>query len=518
MALDYGSKAVEFFQSLTLMGDYSGQRWELEEWQKDLVKAVYSPRNPDGTRKTSKVSLWTGRGSGKTQIAAGFAMYQLVKGPKGGEVYSASCDRDKAGRLYKAMSTMVRADRLLSSLCVCSDRSLRIQVPSRDSIFLALACDQDQGHGLAPSCLVCDEVHLWDQRGGRRLYDSLTSGFLKRKRGSKLEIQISTAGESKQGLAWELYSYAKNVRDGIIKDPSMVVRIFEAPEDADWTDPAVWRKAFPCNFVNWEEIERECELAKHIPSKQYAFRRLYLGHWIEDEEEKWITPDEWAACQEEYTEEDLEGQECFAALDLSSVRDMTALSLFFPASGRVLSWAFLPSVGLAERVDRDGVPYFLWKDEGWLILTSGNRIVHAEVAAKCNEVFQKFNVVGFVADPYAINLIAPHLTQEPELYRQIPAYLGPPTKWLEMAVAERRIKPSNNPLLAWCASNVVVDKDRYENLSPHKQKSRKRIDPMVALIMAVGAWLGTEKEEGCSTEEFYSGDKSNWTVDLDDET
>jgi phage terminase large subunit-like protein len=490
---------------LTLTGDYSGQRWKLGPWQRDWISELYGSRNPDGTRAKTKVSLWLPRGGAKTTQAAGIGVYELLFGPPGREIYSAGPTLEKAELLFKTAAQMIRANKYLSSRVDISDHYRRIKVIGKNSTFRSLAADTDRGHGFAPSTLILDEVHLWKSR---EMYDSLITGFGKRKKGSRLEIQISTAGKSKTGLAWDLYTYAKNVRDKVVTDPETVVRIFEAADEDDWTDPKVWRKAMPFTFVDMEFIASEFKLAQVIKHKEFAFRQLYLNQWIEHSDETWISPEDWKACQEDYFEEDLLGEEAYAGLDLSSVRDLTSLSLFFPASNRVLSWSWLPSEGLADREEKDGVTYRKWKKEGHLFTTTGSRIVHSEVATKINEICQQFNVIKFVADPYSLHLIAPYLNQEPDKYPQSPGYMSPPAKWLETAIAERKVKSDGNPLLSWCMGNVVVEKDKYENISPHKHKSRKRIDPVIALVMAIGAWLGTQGDE-ITTEEFYK-EKSNF--------
>ncbi len=509
-------QALKFFESLTLIGDYSGERWKLEPFQVDWLSELYGRRNPDGSRVINKVSMWMPRGLGKTQQAAGVALYELVMGPPGREIYAAAPDRDKASRIYKAMAQMIRADPHLLEMIGgegnLSDHYLRIKIPGKSSVFQALAADSDQGHSLAPSMLVLDELHLWKSR---KLYDALTSGGHKRKKGSLLEIQISTAGDTKSGLAWDLYSYAKDVRDGRITNPNMLVRIFEAPEELDWTAESTWRLAMPCSYINFEAIAAECELAKHIKAKEFSFRQLYLGQWLEHSEAAWISPDEWAACAEEYTAEDMYGLEAVAGLDLSCVRDLTSISLFFPETKRVLTWSWLPGEGIAEREEKDHVPYRAWAKEGYLFFTSGKRIVHSEVGEKINELLQKYNIIRFVSDPYSLNLITPYLNQEPSTYSQSPGYMSPPSKWLEVSISERSIKHYNNPLLNWCMGNVVVDQDKYENISPHKVKSRKRIDPAVAMIMAIGAWLGGG-DSGMDANEFYSN-KANFMITLGDD-
>jgi phage terminase large subunit-like protein len=505
-----GEKAVKFLGNLTLIGDYSGERWKLDPWQDEWIRELYGKRNPDGTRQTTKVSLWFPRGAGKTQQAAGIATYQLIAGPDGQEIYAAGPDRDKASRLFKSMAQMLRADKYLESLVDISDHYLRIKRRGNSSIFQALAADSDQGHSLAPSCLILDELHLWRSRN---LYSALTSGFGKRKKGSRLEIQISTAGNRKDGLAWDLYSYAKNVRDGLVNDPETLVRIFEAPMEDDWTSPATWRKAMPFSFVDWDFIESECKKAQLIKWLEYQFRQLYLNQWIEHSAETWIDRDRWSECGEDFQVGDLAGEVCYAALDLSSVRDLTSLSLFFPESMRCLQFSWLPSEGLAEREEKDGVTYLAWSGQGVLNLCTGGRIVHGEVAAKVNEILQLFNVVKFVADPYSLHLIAPLLNQEPEVYSQNPGHMSPPAKWFETAVAEKRIKHNRDPLLAWCVGNAVVETDKYENISPCKGKSRKRIDPCVALVMAIGAWLGSQNEPPKPDVNAFFANPSNYLID-----
>lgn len=53
-----------------------------------------------------------------------------------------------------------------------------------------------------------------------------------------------------------------------------------------------------------------------------------------------------------------------------------------------------------------------------------------------------------------------------------------------------------DPILRWCASNLVPRKDVNGNTAPNKIKSPDKIDDMCTLYMAIGVALGlaTEKE------------------------
>ena len=48
-----------------------------------------------------------------------------------------------------------------------------------------------------------------------------------------------------------------------------------------------------------------------------------------------------------------------------------------------------------------------------------------------------------------------------------------------------RANPSN-PVLTWALSNVALEQDAAGNVKPSKERSRERIDPIVAAVMAVG--------------------------------
>ena len=67
--------------------------------------------------------------------------------------------------------------------------------------------------------------------------------------------------------------------------------------------------------------------------------------------------------------------------------------------------------------------------------------------------------------------------------------MSDPTKKLEALILSKKIRHNKNPLLKWCASNVSIEEDAAGNIKPSKKKSHQRIDPIVALIMAIGISL-----------------------------
>ena len=70
-----------------------------------------------------------------------------------------------------------------------------------------------------------------------------------------------------------------------------------------------------------------------------------------------------------------------------------------------------------------------------------------------------------------------------------------PTKTLEAEILSKNIIHNNNPCMNWCMSNVTLQEDPASNIKPSKSKSVDRIDPVVALIMALGCHLTTESSD-----------------------
>jgi phage terminase large subunit-like protein len=67
-----------------------------------------------------------------------------------------------------------------------------------------------------------------------------------------------------------------------------------------------------------------------------------------------------------------------------------------------------------------------------------------------------------------------------------------PTKTLEAEILAKNIIHNNNPCMNWCMSNVALQEDPAGNIKIAKNKSKEKVDPVVALVMALGCHLTTE--------------------------
>jgi phage terminase large subunit-like protein len=479
-------RAVAFFAECLkhTTGEWRGQPFVLSPWQAEIVRNIFGWKRPDGTRKYRTVFLGLPRKMGKTTLAAGLALYALYcDGEPGAQVINAAADREQAALCFDSAKQMVDAEPELSSRSESFRRS--IIVPGTGSSYKVLSSEAYSKHGLSVSYAGMDELHAWPDR---ELYDVLVTSMGARRQ--PLTVITTTAGFDRHSLCYELWNYADQVAAGIVKDESFLSVIFAAGKDDDWKDPATWAKANP-NFdvtVQQSFYEQECAKAVSLPSYENTFRRLYLNQWTE-QDVRWLSMDAWDACAAPMP--DMASLPCFAALDLSSTTDITALVLAFPIDGKVhlLPFFWIPADGVKKRVDRDRVPYAQWIKDGYMMTTPGKVIDYEFIRRKINELAEQYHIKEVAIDRWNATQLSTQLEGdgfEMVGFGQGFASMASPTKELERRILEGTLNHGANPVMRWMASNITTEQDAAGNLKPSKKKSTERIDGIVATIMALG--------------------------------
>ncbi|HQU63706.1 MAG TPA: terminase large subunit, partial [Nitrosomonas sp.] len=109
---------------------------------------------------------------------------------------------------------------------------------------------------------------------------------------------------------------------------------------------------------------------------------------------------------------------------------------------------------------------------------------------------ERFDVKAIAFDRWnSSQLVAELLEEGIEMVKfgQGFASMSAPMKELMRLVLCKGIE-HNDPLLTWAMSNVVADVDPADNIKPDKGKVSEKIDPAVALIMAIGVSMSEEKQ------------------------
>lgn len=487
-------RVIAFIERLTnTAGPAAGTPFKLREWQKEIVRGIYDPVNTNGVRQVRTALLTMPRKNGKTELAAGLALYHLLADrERNGQVYSAAADRHQASLVFNAAATMVRADPNLASLVNIIESTKRIVHYRSGSFYQAISADARTKHGFNASAVIYDELA---QAPNRTLFDVLTTSM--GARAQPLTVVISTQNSDPLHVMSELTDYGRKVRDGVIDDPTFFAAIFQAPMDADPWDEAVWQECNPAlgDFRTLDEMRMTAARAKRIPALESAFRNLYLNQPV-DADRRFLSSTDWDSCSAPVDVAALAGRPCWGGLDLSSTQDLTAFVLVFPSDDSpptydVLAWHWTAGDTIRERADRDRVPYPLWRDQGLIEATPGRAIGKDFVAHRLGELRQRFKIQGIAYDRWRIEELKQRLADEGidlplQEWGQGFKDMAPAIDALETAVLNGRLRHGGHPVLRWCASNAAVISDPAGSRKLDKAKSTGRIDGLIALAMALG--------------------------------
>jgi phage terminase large subunit-like protein len=447
------------------------------------------------------------RKNAKTALSSFLLLLHLC-GPEAkpnSQLYSAAQSRDQASILFALAAKVVRMSPSLSEYVGIRDTAKQLYCDELGTLYRALSADASTAYGLSPAFVVHDE--LGQVKGPRsELYEALETASSAQE--SPLSIVISTQAPTDADLLSLL------IDDGLTgADPRIKVELYTAPLDSDPFSEESIRAANPHfdDFMNKEEVLRQASDAKRMPSAEAGYRNLILNQRVESRS-PFVTRSVWqenGAAPRELED----GAEVFGGLDLSSVSDLTALTLISESKepigrkyvdGRLDSdvkpWDvyptfWLPENGLAEKSRADRVPYDLWQQQGFLMTTPGASIEYEFIAAHLREVFDRYNVRALAFDRYNMKFLKPWLERAgftgDELSRFIEwgqGFVGmsPAIREFESLLLARKLRHGNHPVLAMCASNATVVKDPAENRKFVKGKATGRIDGMVALAMSVG--------------------------------
>jgi phage terminase large subunit-like protein len=131
-------------------------------------------------------------------------------------------------------------------------------------------------------------------------------------------------------------------------------------------------------------------------------------------------------------------------------------------------------------------------------LTPGDVTDYNFVKSKIKEIaeivdLKQINYDRWNASQLVIDCVNLGLPMNP--YGQGFLSMSSPTKHLEKVILNKEINHSGNPVLRWMVSNLRMKIDASDNIKPDKSKSTEKIDGVVALIMAIGAYMNSETEE-----------------------
>ncbi len=201
--------------------------------------------------------------------------------------------------------------------------------------------------------------------------------------------------------------------------------------------------------------------------------------------------------------DELLGRRAFAGLDLAATTDLAAMALVFPPVNTGAELVKIPTLfrywmpeDMVLELDRQtGGKVSQWVKAGHIKTTPGEVIdydvIHGDIAADAAryelidlsvDVWNSTSTMNW-AERNGITAVAVNQT-----FRA----LSPPTKELLRLIKTTELEHNGDPVTRWNIDAVELKRDNSDNVRPVKpdrQKSGKRIDGFVALVMAVDGYL-----------------------------
>lgn len=497
--LTRGEKVIAFAERYVRIpeGEFVGKPLKLEPFQRRFILAIYDSPVPVHT-----AILSIARKNAKTATIMVILLAHLA-GPEAienSQIASGAMSREQAGVLFTLAVKAIQMSPELSARIKIFPSAKKLLGVSKNVEYQALSAESKTAHGRSLALAVLDETG--QIRGPTDPFVEAietSQGAYK----NPLKIIISTQAATDA----DLLSILIDAPD----DPQIVKHIYSAPPDCELDDESAWYAANPALglFRSIEDVRKQCEKAKAIPSFEPAFRNLILNQRIEMTA-VFVSKSTWESNGDDPGEG--KGKKVWGGLDLSEVNDLTALVLV-DEDGGVHPTFWLPSEGLREKSQKDRVPYDIWNKEGLLQTTPGKAIEYRYVAKHLRRVFDTYNVQHIAFDRYNIRFLIPWLVEEgfseSELDKikemgQGTASMTPAIRELEVKLLNGQLKHGKHPVLNMCAANAVVEGSNGARVFK-KSRTRGRMDGMVALAMAVGV-MPQETTESKRTWDDYLAD------------
>jgi phage terminase large subunit-like protein len=503
-------------------GTLAGQPFRLADWQRrDIVEPIFGTLLPDGRRQYRTAFIELSRKNGKSALAAALALVMLfLDGEAGAEVLCLAADVDQGRVVFGECQRMVEGSPEIREAFQPIVYRDAIEYPETGSVLRVLSADEKGIHGRNPSALVLDELHTFTTRKAREFYVGATTAMGARR--NPLSLLISSAGWDKTSICFELHQYAADVRAGRLVDPSFLSVHYGAAEGDDWTDRAVWRKANPAlsgpdAFLSAEYLENEYRQAQAMPARQNAFRTFYLNQWV-GQAERFIDLHLWDTSAGHGTSrEALAGREAHLGIDLAAVSDFTAAAYLVPCRDTPDAWdvhltCYLPEASLPGH--RHEAMYRRFQQGGWLTLIPGDVVDHRLIEADITRTAGTLTLRTVTVDArFQGQQIAIQLKEHGLSVRDFPqthAAFAAPMREFERLVKAGRLHHGGNPVLRWAMDNLAVDVDSHGDAKPSKSRAVEKIDPVVAVLMALDAAMRHTRAAEPQYQVMFFGGRRRW--------
>lgn len=410
------NQAIDWFEThcFHTEGHLAPGNLVLELWQKAFLSAVFGIVDKDGNRQFREVFLVVARKNGKSIIASGIGNYiWRVDGGFGAKVFCCAPKLEQADIVYNNIWMMTTLDpewqalkeaindskdyhnmKTMDDSMLARHRQSDLSIPGTNSTVKKIAFSAKKSDGFNPSLCICDEVAAWEGDKGLKQYEVMKSGMGARPEG--ILLSCTTSGYINDSIYDELVKRSTRFLLGDSKERKLLPFLYMIDDIEKWNDINELRKANP-NLgvsVSVDYMLEEIAVAEGSLSKKSEFITKYCC-LKQNSSLAWLPAQTVENASGEALDlNDFRESYCVGGIDLSQTRDLTAATVVIEKDGQLYTFArfWLPAEKIEEAEQRDGVPYRVYMQRGFLFPSGDNYVDYHDCFDWFRELVEQYQI------------------------------------------------------------------------------------------------------------------------------
>ncbi|WP_329610638.1 terminase large subunit [Advenella mandrilli] len=506
---DQANDALDVFSNLRMV-DATGSPLMGDAclpWVMDIVATLFGSYDEStGRRLIKNYFLMVSKKNGKSTIAAGIMLTALVLNTRpSGEFIILSPTKEASDNAYKPIRDMIRAEPELAARFHEQEHIRTITDRLNNATLKVVAADSTTVTGKKAIGVFIDELHEFGKKSkAAGMLTEATGGLASRPEGFVFYC-TTQSNEPPAGVFRAKLKYARDVRDGKVKDKMFLPIIYEFPQwMIDRNMHRDLRNAYVTN-PNWgvsvdqEVIEQKYQEAASEGEEatlDFLAKHLNVEIGMNLRSDRWAGADYWESRGQSLTLNELldRSEVVTLGVDGGGLDDLLGAAAIGREkdTGRWLHWGKAwahPSV-LERR--KEIAPRLLdFEKDGDLVIVEDIGDDVRELA----EIFKMIYDTGKLPEKFAIGLDQIGISfEEPFAEAELPTELlasisqgyrlGGTIKTVERKLAEGSFIHGNRPMMAWAVSNARVEQRANSILITKQASGTAKIDPLMALLDA----------------------------------
>jgi len=503
---DSAAHSLEIFKRLRIV-DMIGRPTMGEvtrDWVFDFANVFFgSLDDATNTRHIKEFMMLIAKKNTKSTTAAGIMLTVLITNLReSAEYFIIAPTVQAANNAFKPAQDMIRVDDDLSSIFQVQSHTRTIIHRTTGAYLKVIAAESDTVVGSKAAGILIDELWAFGKKkNAASMLTEATGGLMSRSEGFIIYL-TTQSDEPPAGIFKEKLDYARDVRDGVIKDNQFLPVLYEYPKHIisrkKYMDSANFYITNPNLGASVDEnyLVRKIETAKNGGDEnmqQVLAKHLNVEIGLNLRSDRWAGADFWEACGDQSLtlKSILDRSEVVCVgIDGGGLDDLLGLAVTGRCkdSGDWLTWCYAwahPSV--LERRKEIAPRVTDFSKEGSLTLVER---VGDDVSELCDivESIDKADLLDSIGvDAIGLGSILDELEErgiDKEKIIAIPQgwKMGGAIKTTERRLAQGTMSHSGQKLMNWCVGNARIEQRSNSILVTKQASGTAKIDPLIGVF------------------------------------